>query len=116
MSQEKTFISSALCKDYHKYHSLLQKDVCSILVSPSNPSRSSTSVKDLNQHLGPSMSVGLPSDEVAEDYKKALEDLTANSRYEISNLTVIAKENTEHALAISRVLENHIKNVSAICS
>ena len=58
------------------------------------------------------MSVGLPSDEVAEDYKNSLEDLTANSRYEISNLTVIARENTEHAMAISRVLENHIKNVS----
>lgn len=59
------------------------------------------------------MSVGLPSDEVAEDYKNSLEDLTMNSRYEISNLTVIAKENTEHAVAISRVLENHIRNVSA---
>lgn len=58
------------------------------------------------------MSVGLPSDEVAEDYKTSLEDLTINSRYEISNLTVIAKENTEHAMAISRVLENHIKSVS----
>jgi pre-mRNA cleavage complex 2 protein Pcf11 len=58
------------------------------------------------------MSVGLPSDEVAEDYKNSLEDLTMNSRYEISNLTVIAKENTEHAVAISRVLENHIRNVS----
>lgn len=58
------------------------------------------------------MSVGLPSDEVAEDYKNSLEDLTINSRYEISNLTVIAKENTEHAMAISRVLENHIKSVS----
>lgn len=58
------------------------------------------------------MSVGLPSDEVAEDYKNSLEDLTINSRYEISNLTVIAKENTEHAMAISRVLENHIKNIS----
>ena len=58
------------------------------------------------------MSVGLPSDEVAEDYKNSLEDLTINSRYEISNLTVIAKENTEHAMAISRVLENHIKTVS----
>ncbi len=58
------------------------------------------------------MSVGLPSDEVAEDYKSSLEDLTINSRFEINNLTVIAKENTEHALAISRVLENHIKNVS----
>ncbi|KAA6409587.1 MAG: mRNA cleavage factor complex component Pcf11 [Lasallia pustulata] len=56
------------------------------------------------------MSVGLPSDEVAEDYKNSLEDLTMNSRYEISNLTVIAKENTEHAMAISRVLENHIRN------
>lgn len=58
------------------------------------------------------MSVGLPSDEVAEDYKNSLEDLAMNSRYEISNLTVIAKENTEHGMAISRVLENHIRNVS----
>ncbi|KZF20696.1 hypothetical protein L228DRAFT_249485 [Xylona heveae TC161] len=55
------------------------------------------------------MSSGLASDEVAEDYKNSLEDLTLNSRYEISNLTVIAKENTEHAMAISRVLENHIR-------
>lgn len=58
------------------------------------------------------MSTGLPSDEVAEDYQTSLNDLTQNSRYEISNLTVIAKENTEHAMAISRVLENHIRNVS----
>ncbi|KAK4698004.1 hypothetical protein P7C71_g163, partial [Lecanoromycetidae sp. Uapishka_2] len=56
------------------------------------------------------MSVGVLSNEIAEDYKNSLEDLTANSRWEISNLTVIAKENTEHAMAISRVLENHIKN------
>ncbi|MCJ1470574.1 hypothetical protein MMC07_009220 [Pseudocyphellaria aurata] len=56
------------------------------------------------------MSAGLPSDEVAEDYKNSLEDLTMNSKYEISNLTVIAKENTEHGMAISRVLENHIRN------
>ncbi len=55
---------------------------------------------------------GLPSDEVAEDYKNSLEDLTLNSRYEISNLTVIAKENVDHALAISRATENHIKTVS----
>ena len=57
------------------------------------------------------MTSGLPSDEVAEDYKNSLEDLTLNSRYEISNLTVIAKENMDHALAISRVIENHIRNV-----
>ncbi|MCJ1314471.1 hypothetical protein MMC25_008153 [Agyrium rufum] len=47
--------------------------------------------------------------EVAEDYKSSLEFLTANDRYAINNFTVIAKENTEHALAISRVLEEHIK-------
>ncbi|OAL36572.1 hypothetical protein AYO20_04188 [Fonsecaea nubica] len=51
---------------------------------------------------------GLPSDEVAEDYKNSLEDLVSNDRYQISNLTLIAKENTEHAEAISRVLQNHI--------
>ena len=60
------------------------------------------------------MSSTLPSDEVAEDYKASLEDLAQNSRYEISNLTVIAKENTEHAMAISRVLENHIRKVGFI--
>ncbi|KFY18901.1 hypothetical protein V493_08271 [Pseudogymnoascus sp. VKM F-4281 (FW-2241)] len=48
-------------------------------------------------------------DEVAEDFKVALEDLTMNSRYEISNLTIIAKENTENALAISEALKDHIK-------
>ena len=58
------------------------------------------------------MSVGLPSDEVAEDYKSSLEDLSDSSRVAINNLTVIAKENIEHASAISRVLENHIKSVS----
>ncbi|GKZ36173.1 hypothetical protein AbraIFM66950_007080 [Aspergillus brasiliensis] len=57
------------------------------------------------------MSSGLASDEVAEDYKNSLEDLTSNDRFQISNLTVIAKENTEHAMAISRVLENHIRTV-----
>lgn len=59
------------------------------------------------------MSSGLASDEVAEDYKNSLEDLTTNDRFQISNLTVIAKENTEHAMAISRVLENHIRTVGA---
>lgn len=59
----------------------------------------------------PIMSYGVPSDEVAEDYVQALQSLTMNSRYEISNLTVIAKENTEHALAISEALRLHIKQV-----
>lgn len=54
------------------------------------------------------------SDEVAEDYKYSLEDLTTNDRFQISNLTVIAKENTEHAEAISKVLENHIRTVCVV--
>ncbi|KAE8350746.1 hypothetical protein BDV28DRAFT_150630 [Aspergillus coremiiformis] len=60
------------------------------------------------------MSSGLASDEVAEDYKNSLEDLTTNDRFQISNLTVIAKENTEHAMAISRVLENHIRTTPPV--
>ena len=58
------------------------------------------------------MSVSLPSDEVAEEYKDALDDLITNDRYQIANLTMIAKENIEHAEAISRVLTNHINRVS----
>ena len=58
------------------------------------------------------MSVGLPSDEVSEDFKSSLEDLVDTARLAINHLTIIAKENIEHASAISRVLENHIKGVS----
>ncbi|KAL1879377.1 hypothetical protein VTK73DRAFT_7014 [Phialemonium thermophilum] len=57
------------------------------------------------------MSLNDNSAEVAEDYRLALEDLTMNSRYEITNLTVVARENTEHAHAISEVLQEHIKKV-----
>ncbi|KAJ5794472.1 RNA polymerase II large subunit CTD [Penicillium paradoxum] len=52
----------------------------------------------------------MSSDEIAEDYKSSLEDLTTNDGIQIRTLTVIAKENTEHAMAISRVLENHIRS------
>lgn len=55
--------------------------------------------------------MSLPSAEVAADFRDALQDLKLNSRPEIANLTVIAKENTEHAQAIARELENHIKTV-----
>ena len=51
------------------------------------------------------------SDEVAADFEDSLKDLQINNRYEISNLTIIAKENTEHAQAISEVLEKHIRKV-----
>lgn len=59
------------------------------------------------------MASTLPSAEVAADFKDSLDDLQGNDRFTINTLTVIAKENTEHAMAISRVLENHIRTVGA---
>ncbi|KAJ5038869.1 uncharacterized protein L3040_006548 [Drepanopeziza brunnea f. sp. 'multigermtubi'] len=58
------------------------------------------------------MSYGGQSDEIAESFADALKDLGINSRYEISNLTVIAKENTDHSLTISEALKTHIKQVA----
>jgi pre-mRNA cleavage complex 2 protein Pcf11 len=55
--------------------------------------------------------MSLPAAEVAADFRDALQDLRMNSRPEISNLTLIAKENTEYAQAISTELEQHIKSV-----
>ncbi|KAI1083911.1 hypothetical protein F5B20DRAFT_357687 [Whalleya microplaca] len=49
------------------------------------------------------------SEAVARDFREALEDIQSNARYEIQNLTLIARENTEHALAISGALQEHIK-------
>jgi pre-mRNA cleavage complex 2 protein Pcf11 len=49
--------------------------------------------------------------EVAVAFREALEDLQRNDQYEIDNLTVIAKESTEHAQAICQELENHIRKV-----
>lgn len=48
---------------------------------------------------------------MAEDYRQALEDLSINSRLEISTLTNIARENADHGLAIAEVLQAHIKKV-----
>ncbi|KAF3053719.1 hypothetical protein E8E11_011693 [Didymella keratinophila] len=53
--------------------------------------------------------MSLPAAEIAADFRDALQDLRMNSRPEISNLTLIAKENTEYAQAISTELENHIR-------
>lgn len=50
-------------------------------------------------------------DDVADDYRQALEDLTMNSRIEIATLTNIARENASHGFAIAEVLTNHIKKV-----
>lgn len=48
---------------------------------------------------------------IVEDFREALEGLQMNSRYEIQNLTQIARESTEDALAISQALQDHIKQV-----
>lgn len=51
------------------------------------------------------------AEELAEDYRSSLEDLSVNSRWEITNLTVIAKENIHAAQSISKVIEEHIQKV-----
>ncbi|KAJ8131703.1 hypothetical protein O1611_g1924 [Lasiodiplodia mahajangana] len=53
------------------------------------------------------------SDAVAKDFREALEDIQTIGRPEISNLTIIARENIEHALAISGALVDHIKRVGS---
>ncbi|KAH9908098.1 hypothetical protein F4778DRAFT_462332 [Xylariomycetidae sp. FL2044] len=52
-----------------------------------------------------------PEDDVVEDFRAALNDLTSNARPEIDILTLIARENPEKALAISKVVQEHIKRV-----
>jgi hypothetical protein len=56
------------------------------------------------------------SAEVVLDFKDALQELQSNHKPAIDVLTVIAKENTNHAEAISDVLEEHIKTVSVLIS
>lgn len=62
------------------------------------------------------MSYEASATEVAEDYRQALEDLTTNVRFEISNLTMIAREQTEHAQVIAEVLQKHILRVGRVTS
>ncbi|KAK9778829.1 hypothetical protein SCAR479_04453 [Seiridium cardinale] len=52
------------------------------------------------------------SEGLLEDFREALEGLQMNSRYEIQNLTQIARESTEDALAISQALQDHIKQAA----
>ncbi|KAI0153272.1 hypothetical protein GGR57DRAFT_513087 [Xylariaceae sp. FL1272] len=46
---------------------------------------------------------------IAQDFREALEDIQTIGRAEISNLTIVARENLEHALSISSALVDHIK-------
>ncbi|KAI1430581.1 hypothetical protein GGR50DRAFT_191040 [Xylaria sp. CBS 124048] len=58
------------------------------------------------------MSSYTESEVVAKDYRDALEDIQTIGRPEIANLTLIARENIEHALAISGALVDHIKRAA----
>jgi pre-mRNA cleavage complex 2 protein Pcf11 len=51
------------------------------------------------------------SEDFVADFREALDDLQVNNRYDIQNLTMIARENTEHALGISSALQDHVKRV-----
>jgi pre-mRNA cleavage complex 2 protein Pcf11 len=57
---------------------------------------------------------GVTSDEVAEDFGDSLKELQTNDRGQISLLTKIAEEATEHAQAISRAIEHHINTVRSL--
>ncbi|KAK5949763.1 mRNA 3' end processing factor [Knufia fluminis] len=50
-----------------------------------------------------------PAEEIAADYRAALEDLFTNTAAQIGTLTAVAKDNIEHAQAISAALTAHIK-------
>lgn len=52
--------------------------------------------------------------EVIEDYQSALDGLTMNSRFEITNLTQIARDLTNYAFPIAETLEQHIKKVGGL--
>ena len=52
-----------------------------------------------------------PSDELAIDFRDALEDLRENNKQAIGNLTTIAGENSEHAELLSNEVVTHIRKV-----
>lgn len=56
--------------------------------------------------------MALPSAQIAEDFRDALEDLSTNDRHQIQTLAGLANENSEHALAISREIEKHIRGAT----
>ncbi len=52
------------------------------------------------------------AEEVAEDYKTSLADLTFNSKVHITVLTMLAEDNKEYCKEITQVIEAHLKKVS----
>ncbi|KAJ2905233.1 hypothetical protein MKZ38_005935 [Zalerion maritima] len=58
------------------------------------------------------MAFNADSDEMADNFRQALEDMTGNTKHEINNLTLIARESTEHAHSIADVIMDHILKVA----
>lgn len=54
-----------------------------------------------------------PSAAVVEEYRRAIGDLTFNSKPIITNLTIIAQENVAAAPALARVIAEHLLTVRA---
>ncbi len=52
------------------------------------------------------------AEEVVEDYKTSLADLTFNSKVHITVLTMLAEDNKEYFKEIAQVVEAHLKKVS----
>lgn len=50
-------------------------------------------------------------DEVIDDYRSSLVDLTCNSKPLINMLTMLAEENEQYATHIVQVIETHINQV-----
>lgn len=53
-------------------------------------------------------------DAIAADYRRALRDLTFNSKVVINHLTEITQENVDAASVIVRVIQDHLLNVLAV--
>lgn len=50
-------------------------------------------------------------EEVVEEYKSSLSDLTFNSKVHISVLTMLAEDNVQYSEHIVRVIEAHLHKV-----
>ena len=53
----------------------------------------------------------MSAQEVVNDYKSSLDDLTCNNRRLINMLTMLAEENKAHAEEIVKAIEKHIIEV-----
>ena len=50
-------------------------------------------------------------DDICEEYKESLEDLTFNSKPLINVLTMLAEENSQHASSITKLIATRVRQV-----